>query len=324
MSAPSNEIVVTIGDEVEIYNGPILGGTDTYFVTSLHLCSDGRVQCGFAKANTSLCSAPQSAILRKTGKRWTDEERAKIVAHEKETEEFIAEAEKIRQRLDNPTPAKTCTAETCIRDDEHRTYVCDQSEGHSGPHTFRRVEVEWTDATTTYPEPGVVTPNEEEMIYVANYVDEWRNGDQAWHALSHLQELFDKRRARVGGTDYPKALSLTRQQVRDVIENITWAEHEGCENEAYPALLKMMKDFLNENLDAKTAGPWVVGGYEGRVMVERIVDKRRTSPGTGSTVGADVICDVLPTEARDGRRACTSEENAQRIADALNAAEGKP
>lgn len=75
---------VTIGDEVEVSNGPMLGGTDFYFVTSLRLCGDGRVQCGFAKANTSLMSAPEGAILRRTGKRWTDEERAKIVAYEKD------------------------------------------------------------------------------------------------------------------------------------------------------------------------------------------------------------------------------------------------
>lgn len=84
---------VRIGDEVEVDNGPMLGGSTLYFVTSLTLCGDGHIQVGFAKPDTSTAGAPANMILRHTGKRWTAEERAKIVSWIRAGEDFNASPE---------------------------------------------------------------------------------------------------------------------------------------------------------------------------------------------------------------------------------------
>lgn len=109
---------VQIGDEVEVSNGPKLGGTDLWFVTSLDLQGDGHVQCGFAKADTSTCGAPSNTIVRRTGKRWSEEEREKIVAWTKEGEDFLRED--ARQRT-----------ESAAKDDDFWRKQCDERE-HMG------------------------------------------------------------------------------------------------------------------------------------------------------------------------------------------------
>lgn len=76
--------------------------------------------------------------------------------------------------------------------------------------------------------------------------------------------------------------------------------------------------FTGETLyEASTAGAWCVGGTEDRVMVEATLAPALRD--RGQTVSAYVICDVLPTEPRDGVPARTALENARIIARALNA-----
>ena len=83
---------------------------------------------------------------------------------------------------------KRCRAETTIRDDEHRTYRCFLPLGHEGNHESGQTTVEWTDETTR---PRVLpdTPDSKFMQHVGAYVDDWRDGDDAWHAAGHIEEL---------------------------------------------------------------------------------------------------------------------------------------
>lgn len=93
----------------------------------------------------------------------------------------------------NPEPTPPfCGAETTIRDDEHRVMVCDRPWGHEGEHWARRVECEWTDAATRYPELKDLTKVEKLMINIAHYVAEWRFGDQAGHVFSYICGEIDK------------------------------------------------------------------------------------------------------------------------------------
>jgi hypothetical protein len=60
-----------------------------------------------------------------------------------------------------------------------------------------------------------------------------------------------------------------------------------------------------------------------RYVVERRIDPPRRT-GTGVTHLTDVICEVSATDARYGEPARTAQENAQRIADALNEGDRRP
>lgn len=81
-----------------------------------------------------------------------------------------------------------CRAETTFRDDEHKTYRCLLPKGHHGNHESGDVTVEWTDETTR-PRRLPDTPDVRLLQGVGEYVDEWRDGDDAWHAASHIRQL---------------------------------------------------------------------------------------------------------------------------------------
>jgi hypothetical protein len=82
-----------------------------------------------------------------------------------------------------------CKAETTPNwDEDQRTYRCWQQTGHLGNHEGQNTTLEWDDETTI-PRPPPTTEDEKFLTFVAEFVDEWRDGrDQAWHGTCHIRE----------------------------------------------------------------------------------------------------------------------------------------
>jgi len=95
--------LLSIGDMVESDNGPILGGTTSEcFVTHLHMCSDGHVQAAWQRLNTS-CGSQPAYSLNYSGRSWTDEERASILARMKSDETLDERDRKHRDKANEAT-----------------------------------------------------------------------------------------------------------------------------------------------------------------------------------------------------------------------------
>lgn len=95
--------LLSIGDMVESDNGPILGGTTSEcFVTHLHMCSDGHVQAAWQRLNTS-CGSQPAHSLNYSGRSWTDEERASILARMKSDETLDERDRKRRDKANEAT-----------------------------------------------------------------------------------------------------------------------------------------------------------------------------------------------------------------------------